>query len=140
MKYVLDTNIVSALMANDKRVHERLRGLPPKDVAIPQPALAEIAFGVERLVSSKRKQLLRDGFEAIRREIPQLGWTTNVTDAFATIKAGLEKSGRLIEDFDVAIAAHALAHGAVLVTANSKHMERIPNLHVEDWLANPASS
>jgi tRNA(fMet)-specific endonuclease VapC len=135
VKYVLDTNIVSELMANNKRVHERLSRLAPKQVSIPQPVLAEIAFGVERLAESKRKDLLREEFEAIRNEIPQLVWSRKVTDAFAEVKAALEQSGRLIEDFDIAIAAHARAQGAVLVTASSKHMERIPNLKLEDWLA-----
>jgi tRNA(fMet)-specific endonuclease VapC len=38
-----------------------------------------------------------------------------------------------VEDFDVAIAAHALAVGAVLVTANHRHMSRVPELELQDW-------
>jgi tRNA(fMet)-specific endonuclease VapC len=134
MKYVLDTNVISELMANNKRVRERLRALHPRDVAVPQPVLAEIAFGIERLPKSKRKELLRAAFDVARAEIPQIAWSGKVTDAFAVIKASLERVGRLIEDFDVAIAAHARATGAVLVTANSKHMERVPDLEIQDWL------
>lgn len=133
MKYVLDTNVVSELMGANKRVRARLSRLAPRDVAIPEPVFAEIAFGVERLPSSKRKELLRDSLEAIRIEIHSVVWSTKVTDAFASIKAKLERAGRLIEDFDIAIAAHARATGAILVTANSKHMERIDNLELEDW-------
>ncbi len=33
-----------------------------------------------------------------------------------------------------ALAAHALAHDAVLVTSKLAHFERIPDLAVEDWL------
>jgi len=51
------------------------------------------------------------------------------------VKAALERRGERIEDFDVAIAAHALAHGATLVTANRKHMARVAGLAVEDWAA-----
>jgi tRNA(fMet)-specific endonuclease VapC len=36
-------------------------------------------------------------------------------------------------DFDAAIAAHALASGATLVTANLDHMARVPGLQIEDW-------
>ena len=133
MRYVLDTNVVSELMGANKRVRARLTRLAPRDVAIPQPVFAEIAFGVERLPKSRRRDLLRESLEAIRAEIDSVAWTTKVTDAFASIKAKLERAGRLIEDFDIAIAAHARATGAVLVTANAKHMERIDDLELEDW-------
>ena len=34
---------------------------------------------------------------------------------------------------DAAIAAHALASGATLVTTNLDHMARVPGLQIEDW-------
>ena len=49
------------------------------------------------------------------------------------IAATLERRGTRIEDFDAAIAAHALAVGATLVTANLDHMTRVAGLRVEDW-------
>ena len=56
-----------------------------------------------------------------------------MTDAFGRIKSSLEKQGRRIEDFDAAIAAHAEAEGAILVTADTNDMTRIPGIHIEDW-------
>ena len=41
MRYVLDTNAVSALMKGDPRVVNRLQSLNKGDAAIPQPAIAE---------------------------------------------------------------------------------------------------
>ena len=52
---------------------------------------------------------------------------------YGRIKATLERRGTRIEDFDAAIAAHALARGATLVTSNLSHMTRVPGLRVEDW-------
>jgi len=49
------------------------------------------------------------------------------------IKAELERAGERIEDFDIAIAAHALAGGHVLATANTRHLARIKELELEDW-------
>ena len=43
------------------------------------------------------------------------------------------RRGTRIEDFDAAIAAHAVALGATLVSANIEHMARVPGLEVEDW-------
>ena len=87
MKYVLDTNVVSELMESNKRVRARLSRLAPRDVSIPEPVFAEIAFGIERLPRSKRKDLLQESLEAIRAEIESVRWSSKVTDAFANIKA-----------------------------------------------------
>jgi tRNA(fMet)-specific endonuclease VapC len=38
-----------------------------------------------------------------------------------------------VDDFDVAIAAHAIAHDATVVTRNVRHLVRIRSLRVEEW-------
>jgi tRNA(fMet)-specific endonuclease VapC len=38
-----------------------------------------------------------------------------------------------VEAGDAAIAAHALAADATLVTANLDHTTRVPGLRIEDW-------
>jgi tRNA(fMet)-specific endonuclease VapC len=133
VKYVLDTNAVSALMKGDARVVAKLRASNKGEAAIPQPVLAEIAYGIERLPRSKRRSLLEDRFELVRGELARSPWTDTVSDQFGVIKATLEREGRRIEDFDAAIAAHALAEAAILVTANLRDMTRVPGLKVEDW-------
>jgi len=133
VKYALDTNAVSALMRGDPAFTKRLRGVSRADVAIPQPVLAEIAYGIARLPRSKRRTALKQRFELICLEIGRASWTDGVSDAFGEIKATLEREGKRIQDFDAAIAAHAVALKATLVTANAKHMVRISELEIEDW-------
>ena len=111
----------------------RLQAVNRSDAAIPQPVIAEIAYGIERLPRSKRRHMLQQRFDAVRMELGRAAWTDIVSERFGTIKAALEKRGKRIEDFDAAIAAHALAEGAVLVTANLDQMTRVPGLTVEDW-------
>lgn len=135
MKLVLDTNAVSALMKGDPRVLEKLKQRSKEEVSVPQPVLAEIAYGLERLPKSKRKDALQQRFDLIRFELARSDWTDDVSECFGSIKATLEKKGRRIEDFDAAIAAHALARDAVLITANVDDMARVPDLTVEDWSA-----
>ncbi|MGH9361852.1 MAG: PIN domain-containing protein [Thermoanaerobaculia bacterium] len=135
MKYVLDTNAVSALMRGEPRVVERLRAATRRDVAVPQPVVAEIAYGIERLPRSKRRDALQERFDLVRTELARAPWTDSVSEHFGVVKAALERRGERIEDFDAAIAAHALAEGAVLVTANLDHMVRVPDLTIEDWAA-----
>lgn len=133
MTYVLDTNAVSALMKGTPAVVGRLAATAPAEVAIPQPVLAEIAFGIERLPRSKRRTSLQARFDLVSAELPRAEWTDAVSQAFGRIKAMLERRGTRIEDFDAAIAAHALSLEATLVTANLDHMVRVPGLRVEDW-------
>jgi tRNA(fMet)-specific endonuclease VapC len=135
VKYALDTNAVSALMRGDPRVLGRLQRVARADVAVPQPVFAEIAYGIARLPRSGRRRALEDRLELIRSELASAEWTDAVSDAFGEIKAALERKGQRIEDFDAAIAAHAVASDAVLVTANAQHMRRISGLEIEDWAA-----
>jgi tRNA(fMet)-specific endonuclease VapC len=139
MKYVLDTNALSALMKGNAEALAHLRRAGRADVAIPQPVVAEIAYGIERLPKSKRRQALEQRFELLRAELPRRQWTDTVSERFGEVKAALERKGQRIEDFDAAIAAHAMADGAVLVTANLDDMVRIPGLVVEDWTASRES-
>jgi len=131
--YVLDTNAVSALMKGNEAFVDRLASHAPADVAIPQPVIAELAHGIERLPRSRRRIALQARFELICSEIPRSEWTDDVSHAYGRIKATLERRGTRIEDFDAAIAAHAVSIGATLVTTNTDHMGRIPGLRLEDW-------
>ncbi len=133
MTYVLDTHAVSALMKGTQAFVDRLASHAPADVAIPQPVIAEIAYGLERLPRSRRRGALQARFDLICSEIPRAEWTDEVSHAYGRIKAALERRGTRIEDFDAAIAAHAVATGATLVTANAAHMARVAGLQLEDW-------
>jgi tRNA(fMet)-specific endonuclease VapC len=133
VKYVLDTNAVSALMRADAEALGWLRGVARSDVAVPGPVVAEIAYGLARLPRSKKRRALEARWELFASELPRAAWTDAVSLAFGKVKASLEKRGRAIEDFDVAIAAHALAHDATLVSTDRKHMPRVAGLLVEAW-------
>jgi tRNA(fMet)-specific endonuclease VapC len=95
--------------------------------------LAEIAFGIERLPRSKRRTALQERFDLLCAGIPWAEWSDDVSQMYGRIKATLERRGARIEDFDAAIAAHALSLDATLVTADVEHMTRVPGVRVEDW-------
>jgi tRNA(fMet)-specific endonuclease VapC len=120
-------------MRGDGAVLDRLEAMFKPDVFVPQPVLAEIAYGIERLPRSKRRESLQARFELVRAELQRIEWSDEVSRRFGIIKATLEKKGQRIEDFDAVIAAHAAEPGATLVTANLDDMVRVPGLIVEDW-------
>jgi predicted nucleic acid-binding protein len=57
MKYVLDTNAVSSLMKGDRNVIERLKGVSRAEVCMPQPVVAEIAYGFSGFRGRSEKTL-----------------------------------------------------------------------------------
>jgi tRNA(fMet)-specific endonuclease VapC len=133
VKYVLDTNVVSSLMRGDPRVIARLKRVARRDVYMPQPVLAEIAYGIQRLARSRKRDALESRFELLKAEIQRAVWSDDVSARFGVIKSALERKGERIEDFDAAVAAHAVAVDSILVTADSRHMPRVPGIAIEDW-------
>ena len=138
MKYVLDTNTLSYAMGGEPQVCDRLLSLARTDVLLPQPVVAEVECGLARMRRSKRRTRLAARFRAFLDEMSRAAWTDDVSRAFGSTKADLERRGIRIEDFDVAIAAHALARDAVLVSDDTDHMRRIAGLQLETWRADSA--
>lgn len=63
-----------------------------------------------------------------------LPWDRAAVDATTEIKVALRLAGTPIGPNDTAIAGHAIASGAVLVTNNVRQLERVPGLMLEDWM------
>jgi tRNA(fMet)-specific endonuclease VapC len=133
LRYLLDTNTVSALMRGQEKVAARLAKTPREDVAISQVTVAEIEFGLRYLPASKRRRALEAQWAAIGSELIRLPWDDEVSRRFGERKARLERAGNRMSDFDLAIAVHAVAYGLTLVTAD-RAFERL-RLRQENWLA-----
>jgi len=71
------------------------------------------------------------------RRYEVLPWPREASVIFAREKRRLERIGMIVHDFDIMIAAHALAIDAVLVTNNMRHFERIgEGLRLVNWHEN----
>ena len=55
-------------------------------------------------------------------------------EKYAIIKTRLRSQGIMIDEFDLMIAATALAGDYILVTDNVKHFQRIKDLRIENWI------
>ncbi len=54
-------------------------------------------------------------------------------DATTEIKVAMHLAGTTIGPNDTAIAGHAIAVSAIMVTNNTREFERVPGLTFEDW-------
>lgn len=131
--YLLDTDIAShVIRGTSPGADARLVSAPVGSLYVSAITRGELRFGVSRKPGALRLARLVDEF-LIR--VPTLDWTANAADAYGELRAELKRRGTPIGNLDTLIAAHALALGAVLVTANRRHFEPVPRLEIEDWSA-----
>lgn len=129
--YLLDTNAVSAII-NDPLGPVALRAnlIGPDLVCTSIIASAELKYG-----AAKRQSLrLARRLEATLALMSVEPITAPVDEIYGNIRAGLERAGTMIGDYDMLIAAHALALDCTLVTDNEGEFRRVPGLRVENWL------
>ena len=134
MRYVLDTTAFSAAMGRDAGLLKLLREFRPGDIVTVPPVVAEIQYGIERLEpSSKKCLLLKSERDRILSTIKVLPWSPQASNHFGKIKAHLEHLGKMIDDFDIAIGAIAIAHKCGVITINQSHFNRIKDLGCKSW-------
>jgi len=134
MRYVLDTTAFSAAMRRDSALLALLKNYRPNDIVTVPPVIAEIHYGIKRLKNASKKVLLlkaqRDRLLSIINVLP---WQSEASKKYGEIKADLEHRGKIIDDFDIAIAAIAISHNCGVLTDNLKHFERINGLKTISW-------
>jgi tRNA(fMet)-specific endonuclease VapC len=128
--FALDTNTLVYFFNGAGRVKDRLLATPPRDVAIPAVVVYELEAGIWQ----------SDRPEKRRRQLDQLLVLTTIlpldrksSAAAAELGAALEKRGMPIGPRDTLIAGTAMAHGATLVTHNTREFKRVDGLKIIDW-------
>lgn len=132
--YMLETNICSFIMREQpEAVLKRLEQTVLRNHRIVVSAItyAEMRFGAVGKKASPRHAKLVDAFCA--RLDAVLAWDRAAVDATTEIKVALAAAGTPIGPNDTAIAGHAIAAGAILVTNNTREFARVPGLELEDW-------
>jgi tRNA(fMet)-specific endonuclease VapC len=130
VRYLLDTNIASyAIKRSVPQVRVALLSVPMSEVGVSVVTEAELRFGVARRGAPAHLKLAVEEF-LLRVEI--LPWDSQAAKHYAGLRSALENAGTPIANFDLMIAAHALAVGATLVT-HDRVFRRVKHLKVEDW-------
>ena len=134
---VLDTNVISALMApaDNAQVIGWLDGQPETSIWTTSISIMEIRFGIERLAPGRRRDALSRAFEIVlRSEIDRriLGFA----EAEAVEAAGLmarRRAGRPAGAHDDMIAGIVRVHRATLATRNIRHFADAGIALVDPW-------
>ncbi|WP_193560463.1 PIN domain-containing protein [Dankookia rubra] len=129
---LLDTNIVPDLMRNPQgRVPPHIARVGEGAIAPGIVTAAELRTGAARSGSPR----IQARVAAILGQLPILPLEAPADAAYGTLRTALDAAGTPIGPNDLLIAAHALALGATLVTANLREFQRVPGLALENWLA-----
>ena len=131
--YLLDTNVLSEFLRRRPipRVAARAREEAADDLWTSVVCVMELRFGALRRPDSGRF------WARLEREILERVKLAPFAEAEALragdVLAALEREGRRIGVPDAQIAATALVNGMTVVTANTRHFERVAGLACEDW-------
>jgi len=134
-RYMLDTNVVSHIMqGRDAVLLARLTQLPVGQVVMSSVTLAELEYGLQRRGQPAR---LRNALTQVLLHIDVLPWDEDVAVCYSELCATLEAQGINLSDFDMMIAAHALATDVILVSRD-KAFAQVPTginqrLRLEVW-------
>jgi tRNA(fMet)-specific endonuclease VapC len=131
--YLLDTNIVSAILRKDAAVEKRLQGtVPAKD----QVWLSAVVY-----YESKRGLLKRDAkkqMQAFETLVARFEWCDVIQEDWelaARLWVACSNAGNPMEGTDLLIAAQAQRLKAILVTDNEKDFDML-DASIENWRKN----
>ena len=131
-RYLLDTNVVSYIMqGRDADLLARLTQLPVGQAVLSSITLAELEYGLHR---KGQPQRLRNALAQILLRMDVLSWDESVATCYGEFCSALESQGINLSDFDMMIAAHAVAADAILVSRD-KAFAQVPaeRLSLEIW-------
>jgi len=136
---VLDSDHMSLVErggAEGQRIWQRIRALPPDDIATTIVSFEEQARGwlarIARVTTLQRQ--ISDYGEL--KPLLQTYWNVGVLDfdaKSAEVFQRLKQTNIRIGTMDLKIAATALANDATLLTRNVQDFRKVPELRFEDW-------
>jgi tRNA(fMet)-specific endonuclease VapC len=125
MKYLVDSDYVADYLGAHLHAIQLLSSFAKDDLAISLITYGEIYEGIH---FGRDPQKTADVFQRFLRSVVILLPTQPIMRRFARIRGELRRTGKIIGDFDILIAATAIHHNLTLVTRNIKDYERIPQL------------
>jgi tRNA(fMet)-specific endonuclease VapC len=131
-KALLDTNMISYFLRGETQVVQKFREY--------QKFHSYLTFSVLTYYEIKSGLLYKDAknilqqFELIAHSSEILPLDVDTSNVASIIYQDLRQRGLLITPIDLLIAASAIHHQCVLITANVKHFQNISNLEYDNWV------
>lgn len=131
MRYLLDTCVISDFIRGELGTQTRVKQTPPTDIAISSITVMELRYGLA--LNPQRAQKIEPAIVSFLASVTILPFNTAEAEQAAQIRAILKTQGQPIGAYDVLIAATALQHNLLMVTANQREFDRVSQLQTENW-------
>ena len=128
--YLLDTDTVIYILKGHPTVLQNLQKHPHDPVKLCVITLMELCYGAYK---SQRPASNLAKIRTLENSLEILPVGQEIVEIFGMEKAGLERRGTPLDDFDLVLGCCALAHNLTLVTNNVKHFKKIDGLRVVNW-------
>ena len=126
---LVDTDVCIDLLKGNKKILRR-RDEYDGPIGVCFMTIAELFYGAQKS-SDPTKNI--DTIEKLLLTLEIVHSDLGILKRFGTIKAQLQNEGLPIADADILIASATLEKAEKLITANTRHFERIAGLTLEDW-------
>lgn len=126
-RFLLDTNVVIALFADEVSVKDNLA--EAEEVFISSVVIGELYYGAQKSGRVEANLTRIDEF-IVGNAV--LGCDADTARRYGLVKNGLRLKGRPIPENDIWLAAIALQYDLTLVTRDS-HFDAVENLHTVVW-------
>lgn len=131
MQYLLDTNICIFFLRGKYNIDTVIKEKGIENCFISELTVFELRFGAENSDNPAKSHSAVDKFVKGLSIIPILGSVRE----YSKTKVFLRKNGTPVHDeFDLIIAATALANELILVTDNLNDFKNIRKLKIENWV------
>ena len=129
-RYLLDSNICIYILRGRKGLRKLLQQKGWDNCCISEMTVAELLYGAACSNDAERNKQEVLSFCNDIQVLP----VGDVLEEYAQQKAMLRKKGTPIDDFDLFIGCTAVINHCIMVTENVKHLQRIENICIENWI------
>jgi len=131
--FIFDTDIYTNVMRKipSETLLNRLKKVPRRDQFTTTITIGEVYYG---LMKANKTRLLKLFEDVLLPRATILPFDFSAAKKYGEIRNFLEKKGTPLAHADLQIASITLSMNMTLITGNLKHLQRVPQLTVENWL------
>lgn len=115
------------IVSGNQGAADALERLTPERICVSWVTIGEV---YEVAYNSPNPEAQLDVYRRFLEPFEIIGLEEPIVERYAEIRSFLRRRGQMISDFDIILAAIALHYDFTVLTFNTRHFERIPDLRI----------